>query len=58
MDVIRQYKQRIINLEHDNGEIAEQNEGLREGALEGVHSLEIMEKAQKEVQDMHQLVAQ
>jgi len=53
MDVIRQYKQRVVNLEHDNGEIAEQNEGLREGALEGVHSLEIMEKVQKEVQDMH-----
>jgi len=33
-------KARIGELEQDNGEIAEQNEGLREGALEGVQALE------------------
>ena len=33
-------KARIGELEGDNNEIAEQNEGLREGALEGVQSLE------------------
>lgn len=58
VDHISQNKGRIAELELDNHEIAEQNEGLREGALEGVHALEQMEKAQKQVQELHEQLAE
>ena len=45
-------------LEMENEDIAEQNEGLREGALEGVSSLQEMENVQSEVQDLVDQISQ
>jgi len=40
-------------LEEENNDISEQNEGLREGALEGVESLREMQTQQKKVTDLN-----
>lgn len=43
----------MVELEQENTDIAEQNEGLREGALEGVDALPQLEAVQKEVESIN-----
>lgn len=46
---IQKNKDRIEELEEENTDISEQNEGLREGALEGMESLREMQSLQNDV---------
>jgi hypothetical protein len=43
---INEMKEKMVSLQQENEDIAEQNEGLQEGAMEGVESLNEMEEQQ------------
>ena len=53
LGTINELKEKMVTLQQENEEIAEQNEGLQEGAMEGVDSLNEMEEQQKEVETLN-----
>jgi regulator of replication initiation timing len=56
VDEIEYLKQRMLEIEQENTDIADQNEGLKEGAKEGVNNLEQMEEVEEEVETANELL--
>ena len=58
-DTLEKHKQRLLDLEDENMNIAEQNDGLHEGAQEGVSELSKMESLHEDVSELNdKIVAQ